>query len=310
MNNQFATQFLLEDTSELKDRVQSALQDAGVTDEHLVRIMTEAVVQDIITLEKAIQIIQNPRIDEMTGSGGVGGGNTVGGGTTDGASWDQQGPTGTGEQYAAGTRRKKYQEDAPRLAGNPSKTNKQGSKNLNAYSSVGFTKAPSAQEAGKKIKGVQVKSLWKEGEAVTWEQVKPLAKALADKYLSRELHSEFFDYLEEKTKIGFIEAPQDVFDSISSFKEMLREDLQESRAYHKFKRETATRSKDQQMHEAVRMIHNKLAEVSKLLEHAQQMRTELSEGEQTLEYNHNTKKIFERINSKVVEIYSKTRQLK
>lgn len=304
MNNQFATQFLLEDTSELKDRVQSALRDAGATDEHFIRIMTDAVIQDIIILEKAIQIIQNPRIDEMTGSSGVGGG------TTDGASWDPQGPTGTGEQYAAGTRRKKYQEDAPRLAGNPSKTNKQGSKNLNAYSSVGFTKAPSAQEAGKKIKGVQVKSLWKEGEAATWEQVEPLAKALADKYLSRELHSEFFEYLKEKTKIGFIEGPTDVFDSISYFKEMLREDLQESRAYHKFKRETATRSKDQQMHEAVRMIHNKLAEVSKLLEHAQQMRTELSEGEQTLEYNHNTKKIFERINSKVVEIYSKTRQLK
>ena len=64
------------------------------------------------------------------------------------------------------------------------------------------------------------------------------------------------------------------------------------------------------MHEAVKMIHKKLEEVSRLVEFAQQMRTELSEGEQALEYNHSTKKIFERINSKVVEVYSKTRQLK
>jgi hypothetical protein len=64
------------------------------------------------------------------------------------------------------------------------------------------------------------------------------------------------------------------------------------------------------MHEAVKMIHSKLEEVSKLVEFAKQMRTELSEGENTLEYKHNTKKIFEKINSKVVEVYTKTRDLK
>ena len=184
------------------------------------------------------------------GSGAVGG-NTVGGGTTDGASWDPQGPTGNGEQYAAGTRKKKYQEDAPRLAGNPSKTNKQGSKNLNAYKSVGFTTAPSAREAGKRLKSIDVKDLWEDEEG-----------------------------------------------------------LNESRAYSKFKKEAATRTKDQQMHEAVKTLYNKLDEVSRLVEFAQQMRTELSEGDQTLEYTHNTKKVFEKINSKVVELYTKTRKLK
>lgn len=372
MNNQFATQFLLSEL-DAYDSLRSMLAQLGA-EEDSINILVKAVEMGALKPSEAVEIVKKAlSIDEMTGSSGVGGGNTVGGGTTDGASWDPQGPTGTGEQYAAGTRRKyqegtyeddeialfdgeedgitkiyrktdgtyygindefdfvakdkqemlrklsqfgykhlsgNLEEDAPRLAGNPSKTNKQGSKNLNAYSSVGFTKAPSAEEAGKKIKGVQVKSLWKEGEAVTWEQVEPLAKTLASKYFPRELHSEFFDYLKEKTRLGFIEGPQDVFDSISYFKEMMREDLQESRAYSKFKKETATRSKDQQMHEAVRMIHSRLAEVSKLLEYAQQMRNELSEGEQTLEYNHNTKKVFERINSKVVEIYSKTRQLK
>ena len=176
----------------------------------------------------------------------------VGGGVTGG-------PTaatftaGTGEQMAtAGAfkkKKKKYQEDAPRLAGNPKKTNSQGTKNLTAYKNFGFTKAPTAQEAGKHIKGVEVKDLWEE-------------------------------------------------------------DLNESRAYSQFKKQTAVRSRDQQMHEAVKIIHKKLEEISRLVEFAQQMRDELSEGENTLEYKGNTKKIFEKINAKVVEVYTKTRKLK
>jgi len=245
MNNQFATQHLLEEMDPY-DSLRSAMKELGAAEDSI-EVLVKAIEMKALEPSEAIEILKKAL--PVNEEGDAGGGNTVGGGTIDGASWDPQGPTGTGEQYAAGTRKKKYQEDAPRLAGDPSKTNKQGSKNLSGYSSVGFTKAPNAEEAGKKLKSIDVDMLWKEA-------------------------------------------------------------LEESRAYSKFKKEAATRSKDQQMHEAVRMIHSRLAEVSKILEYAQQMRAELSEGEQTLEYNHNTKKMFERINSKVVEIYSKTRQLK
>jgi len=51
-------------------------------------------------------------------------------------------------------------EDAPRLAGEPSKTDRGGARNLSAYTNDGFTKAPSAEEAAKSIKGVEVKDLW------------------------------------------------------------------------------------------------------------------------------------------------------
>lgn len=51
-------------------------------------------------------------------------------------------------------------EDAPRLAGEPSKTDKGGARNISAYTKDGFTKAPSAEEAAKTIKGVEVKDLW------------------------------------------------------------------------------------------------------------------------------------------------------
>lgn len=141
-------------------------------------------------------------------------------------------------------------EDAPRLAGSPAKTNKKGAKNLSAYSSVGFTKAPSATEAGKHIKGVEVRDLWDE------------------------------------------------------------DPLYESRAYTQFKKEAATRSKPDQLHQAAKMVQNKLDEIEKLLEFTSQMRNELSEGEANLEYKHNTKKVFEKIHSKVVEVYTKVKGLK
>lgn len=308
MNNQFATQYLLEEMEDEYVSLENALRELG-TSEDAIKVLMSGVRTKNITPEGAIEIakLTVKGVHETSSVGGM-----VAGGPTAATATD-----GPGEQVAGSNRafKKKtfgegtfegveiaifdggedgltkiyrkedgsyygvndefnftakdmqelshklamwgykhlsgtFYEDAPRLAGNPSKTTKQGAKNLSAYSSVGFTKAPDAEEAAKQMKGIDVDMLWKEG------------------------------------------------------------DINESRAYSRFKKEAATRTKDQQMHEAVKMIHNRLAEVSKILEYAQQMRAELSEGEQTLEYNHNTKKMFERINSKVVEIYTKTRQLK
>lgn len=103
------------------------------------------------------------------------------------------------------------------------------------------------------------------------------------------------------------EEPADYYELVGEDND---ENLSESRAYSQFKKQTATRSKNEQMHEAVKMIHKRLEEVSKLVEFAQKMRTELSEGDQALEYRSNTKKVFEKINAKVVEVYTKTRELK
>ena len=210
MNNQFATQFLREELKEDDQLEDDQLEDA---------------------------LSEDGAAAPASGSG-------VGGSVTNGATFTP----GAGEQTAGKKAFKKMEEDAPRLAGSPGKTNKQGSKDLSGYSSVGFTKAPSAEAAGKKIKGVQVKELWE--------------------------------------------------DLIS-----------EANRYSQFKREAATRSKPDQMHQAAKMIHTKLEEITKLLEFTQQMRSDLSEGEETLEYKHNTKKVFEKINSKVVEVYSKVKSI-
>ena len=310
MNNQFATQFLLEDLEDVSH------EDLPFDIEGMVEKAMSFGLTRIEALAMVQEIIKNFKLDEdgAAAAPAGGGGSTTGGGSTAGASFTP----GTGEQYAStkafkGTRKKKYQEDAPRLAGDPSKTTSQGAKNLSAYSSVGFTKAPNAEEAGEKMKSIDVKMLWKEGNGeveVSWSMIKDTVKMLGKRDLGIEPNSPtgqaFLKDVEEAFNEGLITSENDLIHFIHGYKETLRE----SRAYSQFKKQAATRSKDQQMHEAVKMIHNKLEEVSKLVEFAQQMRTELSEGENTLEYKHNTKKIFEKINSKVVEVYTKTRNLK
>jgi len=233
MNNQFATQFLLNEV-DAYESLKAALKELGSTDD-AAEMIVKAVENGILTPSKAIEIVKSTL--------GVNETSAVGGGVTGGPTAATVTP-GAGEQVAGAKKafKKKYQEDAPRLAGSPAKTNKQGSKNLDAYSSVGFTKAPSAEEAGKKIKGVEVEDLW------------------------------------------------------------------EGQRYSQFKKEATMRTKDQQMHEAVKMIHRRLEEVGKLLEFTKQMKSELSEGE-VLEYNHNTKKALNKIKSKVIEVYSLTKAL-
>ena len=305
MNNQFATQYLREEVD--PNWLENYMKKLGA-DEELIKYTLVLIEKGLIKPDRALEIMKQTLGLTEDGAAAPAGGSTTGGGVTNGATFTP----GNGEQYAAGTRKKKYQEgtfedseiaiydgkdglvkiyakpdgsfygvgddfdftakddiemirklamwnykrlsggideDAPRLAGEPSKTNSQGSKNLNAYSSVGFTKAPTAQEAGKQMKGIDIDMLWKEA-------------------------------------------------------------LEESRAYSQFKKEATMRSKPDQLHEAAKMIQRKLDEVTKLLEFTSQMRNDLSEGEANVEYKHNTKKVFERIHSKVVEVYTKVKGLK
>ena len=243
MNNQFATQFLREEVD--PGWLDNYMKKLGA-DEELIQFTLALIEKGLIQPEKAIEIMKQTLGLTEDGAAAPAGGSTTGGGVTNGATFTP----GNGEQYAAGTRKKRFEEDAPRLAGSPAKTNSHGSKNLSAYSSVGFTKAPSATEAGKHIKGVEVEDLWDE------------------------------------------------------------DPLTESRAYSRFKKETTVRSKPEQLHHAAKMIHNRLAEITKLLEFTNQMKGELSEGEESLSYKHNTKKVFEKINAQVVEVYSKVKGLK
>jgi len=160
MNNQFATQFLLEELDEFES-LRSMLSQLGASEDSI-EVLVNAVAKGHIEPSKAVDIIKATAMHEDGAAAAApAGGSTTGGGVTNGASFTP----GAGEQYAMGSKkvsRKKLGEDAPRLAGEPSKTDSQGTKNLNAYKSAGFTKAPSAEEAGKKLKSIDVEELWEE----------------------------------------------------------------------------------------------------------------------------------------------------
>ena len=396
MNNQFATQFLREEVDQ--DWLKNSMTSLGA-DEELIQFTLALIEKGLIKPERAMEIMkQTLGLSEDGGAAAApAGGSTTGGGVTNGASFT----SGNGEQYAAGTRKKKYQEgtfeddeiaiyddkkggtvkiyakpdgsfygvgddfdftakddiemirklamwnykklsggideDAPRLAGSPAKTDKQGAKNLNAYSSVGFTKAPTAQEAGKKIKGVEVKELWegsvpdniskfakRKGISSMVSKIAGWAEKAGKKITGGTAIGKNYDtlildlkYQDSAIRIEISEGTITVYDQpvqdFNSFKDALEqegEELNESRAYSKFKRQAAMRPKSDQLHEAAKMINHKLEEVTKLLEFTSQMRQDLSEGEATVEYKHNTKKVFEKIHSKVVEVYTKVKGLK
>ena len=231
MDIQFFTQHLREEVDH--NWLENFMKEHGA-DETLIAYTMALINQGLIKPERAIEIFKDTL---GLNEDGMGGGSTTGGGVTNGATFTP----GAGEQYAMGTK-KVRKEDAPRLAG--------GKKaDISTYTDDGFTKAPSAEEAGKQMQSIDVDMLWKEA-------------------------------------------------------------LEESRAYSQFKKEAAMRSKPDQLHQAAKMIQHKLQEVEKLLEFTSQMRQDLSEGEATVEYKHNTKKVFERIHSKVVEVYTKVKGLK
>ena len=83
-----------------------------------------------------------------------------------------------------------------------------------------------------------------------------------------------------------------------------------SENYHRFKKETATRTRAQQMHEAAKAIEKRLHEVNKLLEYTSELRNELFEGDDVSEMTHHTKRVFEKVTKNIAEAYSKLKKIK
>ena len=225
-------------------------------------------------------------------------------------------------------------EDAPRLAGEPSKTDSQGTKNLSAYKSVGFTKAPSAEAAGKKLKSIDVEELWegsvpeniakfakKKGISSMVSKIAGWAEKAGKKVTGGTAIGKNYDtlvldlgYQDSAIYINIPEEAITVYDQpVSNYNsfvaalEQKDEPLNEN--YFRFRNETKTRSKPEQYHQAVKTITKKLDEVNRLLEFTGTLKTELSEGEDAFEVKHNTKKAMYKVRGKVVEAYKKLKQL-
>ncbi len=76
--------------------------------------------------------------------------------------------------------------------------------------------------------------------------------------------------------------------------------------YHRFKKETVTRSKEQQMHEAMKLVRKKLYEAEKVLHYVKTMKEELG----LQEYKGHTNKLMEKLRVSISEIYKKYKEIK
>lgn len=80
--------------------------------------------------------------------------------------------------------------------------------------------------------------------------------------------------------------------------------LQEN--YSRFKKETKTRTNEQQLHTAMRLAEKKIREANRILEYTSQLRGELNETRM----NKNTQKLMERITRGIAEAYGKMKKIK
>jgi len=78
--------------------------------------------------------------------------------------------------------------------------------------------------------------------------------------------------------------------------------------YHRFKRQTRERPKEEQYHQATKKISEKLDEVNRILEFTTRLKEELAEGGE-LKENTRTAKVTEMLKTKIAEAYKKLKNL-
>ena len=347
MNQQFQTRFLLEDYDEFES-LKNALLQAGAS-EDVAEMLTNAAAEGRIEPSKAIEIVKSTTGLSEDGMGGstTGGGVTNGSSFTPGAGEQYAGKknkltsestfntandykidgkdviykfvrgdkyifqTIDGKYVEIGDRdldRVKLAEDAPMLA--------HGKADISTYTQDKFKKV----EGHAKLKSIEPKDLW---------GTKPTA--MNEMSLKNPGMAEFIEYIENNPdtiqKLGFRKL-QDVIEYLESagledWDELRRELTQIvggkdigiyehdgiNENYHRFKRETRERPKQDQYHQAIKEVNKKLDDVNKILEFTARMREELSEGEEILEVKARTAKTMDKLKTKIAEAYQKLKKL-
>jgi len=94
-----------------------------------------------------------------------------------------------------------------------------------------------------------------------------------------------------------------------SLENIVKEELLNEVTYHKFKNEVKFRTKNEQLHKAIREVKRKLAEIDRIVEYTSRMKQELSEGEEGLKYWKNTEKNVATISEMVNTLNNKIKNL-
>lgn len=80
-------------------------------------------------------------------------------------------------------------------------------------------------------------------------------------------------------------------------------------SYNKFKNESKTRSKQEQLHKAVKEVKKRVYEIDRLMEYTNRMKNELNEGGD-LKYSQFTERAINQISEMVTKLYGNVKKLK
>jgi hypothetical protein len=90
---------------------------------------------------------------------------------------------------------------------------------------------------------------------------------------------------------------------------IIKEELLNEVTYHKFKNEVKFRTKNEQLHKAIREVKRKLQEIDRIVEYTSRMKQELSEGEEGLRYWKKTESNIATISEMVNHLNNKIKNL-
>jgi hypothetical protein len=91
--------------------------------------------------------------------------------------------------------------------------------------------------------------------------------------------------------------------------DIVKEELLNEVTYHKFKNEVKFRTKNEQLHKAIREVKRKLSEIDRIVEYTSRMKQELSEGEEGLRYWKKTESNIATISEMVNALNNKIKNL-
>lgn len=154
------------------------------------------------------------------------------------------------------------------------------------------------------------------------------ATSMAKEYLGIEKYNSIFNSGKLAAERGETENPyarthniisrqawDDGFNSIKkenmseSLINIIKEELLNEVTYHKFKNEVKFRTKNEQLHKAIREVKRKLSEIDRIVEYTSRMKQELSEGEEGLKYWKKTESNIATISEMVNALNNKIKNL-
>jgi len=99
------------------------------------------------------------------------------------------------------------------------------------------------------------------------------------------------------------------FNMRESLKKIIKQELLNEVTYSKFKKDVKFRTKNEQLHKAIREVKRKLMEIDRIVEYTSRMKQELSEGEEGVKYWKATQKNVATISEMVNQLNNKIKNL-